>query len=191
MQWAIRISGAPLETTRYFPFPILCTVVIILRSEEKGISKTRGYSASSSVFETGVACTSAASVGSPCTAPPETVQLLHSTANFKRFWPSAESIRSFPEAVASSTTVIRFCVKVPVLSEQMTLALPSVSTAGIRRTIPRFAAIRRTPMANTMVTTAGRPSGIAATAKLMEIKNISNGLICWNSPHQEDHRTDD
>ena len=69
-----------------------------------------------------------------------------------------------PEAVASSTTVIRFCVSVPVLSEQITLALPSVSTAGIRRTIPRFAAIRRTPIANTIITITDRQGNAIAAS---------------------------
>ncbi len=77
---------------------------------------------------------------------------------------------------------MRFMVSVPVLSEQMTLALPSVSTAGMRRTMARCAAMRRTPTASVMVTTAGSPSGMAATARLMEIRNISSGGTCWNSP---------
>ena len=113
--WCNGPSGypAPLWRPPVFPIPNFMYSGHHLALGGKGDLQNRGYSASSSVFETGVACTSAASVGSPCTAPPETVQLLHSTANFKRFWPSAESIRSFPEAVASSTTVIRFCVKVP------------------------------------------------------------------------------
>ena len=41
--------------------------------------------------------------------------------------------------------------------------------------------MRRTPSAKTIVTTAGRPSGIAATARLMEIMNISSGSAFWIS----------
>ncbi|MPN51445.1 hypothetical protein SDC9_199091 [bioreactor metagenome] len=56
----------------------------------------------------------------------------------------------------------------------MTDALPKVSTAGKRRMIVFFLDIRCIPMANTMVTIAGKPSGIAATAKLTEVINILN-----------------
>ena len=72
-----------------------------------------------------------------------------------------------------STTVMRFCVSVPVLSEQMICAQPSVSTA-VRR---RMMALRRdmfvTPMDSTIVTTAARPSGMAATASDTAIMNES------------------
>jgi hypothetical protein len=59
---------------------------------------------------------------------------------------------------------MRFCVSVPVLSVQMTVVDPSVSTAGSRRVTARRCAIRCTPTARAMVTIAGSPSGIAATA---------------------------
>ena len=61
---------------------------------------------------------------------------------------------------------------VPVLSLQMTVALPRVSTAGSRRTTARAAAIRRTPIASTAVTIAGRPSGMAATARATPNRNM-------------------
>lgn len=54
----------------------------------------------------------------------------------------------------------------PVLSAQTTLTDPSVSTDGSCLTIAWRFAIRITPRANVTVTTIGRPSGIAATAKL-------------------------
>ena len=63
----------------------------------------------------------------------------------------------------------------PVLSEHMTFVQPRVSTAGRCRTIARWRAIFLTPRASTIVTTAGSPSGIAATARLMDIINISSG----------------
>ena len=69
--------------------------------------------------------------------------------------------------VHSACTVIWLRVRVPVLSEATTVVLPSVSTAGSRRTMARRRAIRCTPMASAMVTTAGRPSGTAATARLI------------------------
>lgn len=47
------------------------------------------------------------------------------------------------------------------MSEQMTEAQPRVSTAGRRLMMALRLAIRPTPMARTMVTMAGRPSGMA------------------------------
>ena len=45
-------------------------------------------------------------------------------------------------------------------------------------TIVFLFAIIRTPFARTIVTTAGNPSGMAATAKLIEIMNISKKSVC-------------
>ena len=59
----------------------------------------------------------------------------------------------------SRRTVISFLVSVPVLSEQITDVLPSVSTTGRRRTSALRFTMRRTPMASEMVTTAGSASG--------------------------------
>ena len=56
-------------------------------------------------------------------------------------------------------------MSVPVLSEQITDVQPSVSTDGSERTIAFFLAIRRVPNARHVVMTAGRPSGMAATAR--------------------------
>ena len=72
-----------------------------------------------------------------------------------------------------SRTVIWFSVSVPVLSEQMTVVLPSVSTAGSLRMMARRSAMRETPMASVMVTAAGSPSGIAPTASATAAMNIS------------------
>ncbi len=74
-------------------------------------------------------------------------------------------------------TVIWFSVSVPVLSEQMTVVLPSVSTAGSLRMMARRLAMRETPMASVMVTAAGRPSGIAPTASATAAMNISTALF--------------
>ncbi len=60
-------------------------------------------------------------------------------------------------------------VKVPVLSEQITDVQPNVSTDGNDLTIAFFAAIRLVPKAKHVVMTAGKPSGIAATAKATAI----------------------
>ncbi len=67
---------------------------------------------------------------------------------------------------------MRFSVSVPVLSEQTTVTDPSVSTAGSLRTRAFRRAIRRAPRARATVTTAGSPSGIAATARLTATRNI-------------------
>ena len=74
-----------------------------------------------------------------------------------------------------SVTSILFCVRVPVLSEQMTLTQPRVSTIGRRFTITLFFAILITPRASVTVTTMGRPSGIAATAKLCARRDGGGG----------------
>jgi hypothetical protein len=47
---------------------------------------------------------------------------------------------------------------------------PSVSTDGNERTIAFFLAIRRVPNARQVVMTAGKPSGIAATARQKKVQ---------------------
>ena len=69
--------------------------------------------------------------------------------------------------------VIRFCVKVPVLSDAITSTLPIVSTALTRRMIAFLSAIRRTPCERLMVTMIGRVSGTAATANETPIIKLS------------------
>ena len=53
--------------------------------------------------------------------------------------------RTSPAGVHAARTVIWFWVRVPVLSEQTTVVLPRVSTAGRRRTTARRRAILATP----------------------------------------------
>ena len=61
----------------------------------------------------------------------------------------------------------------PVLSEQITVTEPSVSTAGsFRMSALRFS-IFCAPSARAIVTTAGSPSGTAATAMLTAVRNMS------------------
>ncbi len=83
--------------------------------------------------------------------------------------------------VRTSRTVISFWVSVPVLSEQIVDTEPSVSTAAILRVIARRWAICCTPSASVMVTSAGRPSGIAATAKPMVAEMSSRPPRPWTS----------
>ena len=66
-------------------------------------------------------------------------------------------------------------VKVPVLSDAMISVEPSVSTAGNLRTIELRLARVVVPKERTMVTMAGSPSGIAATARATATIKPSNG----------------
>jgi hypothetical protein len=70
-------------------------------------------------------------------------------------------------------TVISFLVSVPVLSLQMMLVEPSVSTAASRRTITPRLAMRCMPMASAMVMATGRPSGTIETIWLMATMKTS------------------
>ena len=63
----------------------------------------------------------------------------------------------------------------PVLSEQITVTEPSVSTAGSRRTIALRLAMRCTPSASVIVMIAGSPSGMAEATSATTIMNISEG----------------
>ena len=69
-----------------------------------------------------------------------------------------------PEAVTTRSIVISERVSVPVLSEQITEAEPSVSTDDSFLTIALRLAMRCTPIASTTDRIAGSPSGTAATA---------------------------
>ncbi len=88
---------------------------------------------------------------------------------------------SFSSAVALSTTVMRFWVRVPVLSEQMICVEPRVSTA-VRRLMMAFLLLMLvTPTDSTMVTTVASPSGMAATARDTAIMKVSRILSRWKS----------
>jgi len=86
-------------------------------------------------------------------------------------YPVPEIFHVFPSA-HTCVTVILFCVIVPVLSEQIIEAQPSVSTAGSFLTMDFCFIIRCTPRESATVTIAGSPSGIAATARDTPAKNI-------------------
>ena len=85
-----------------------------------------------------------------------------------------------PEPVATFWIVISFFVSVPVLSEQITDAEPSVSTDERRLTIARRLAIRCTPSARTTDRTAGSPSGTAATASETPTRSTSTRSEAWS-----------
>ena len=86
--------------------------------------------------------------------------------------PCTSKTRSLAEADlpgTTSATDIWLVVRVPVLSEQITEVHPSVSTLCSFRTMAFFLAILRVPSARQVVITAGRPSGMAATASATAI----------------------
>jgi len=98
--------------------------------------------------------------------------------------PASAERRSAQSSPFASTRsqCIRFCVSVPVLSEQMKVTEPRVSTAGRLRTRLCRRLSLRAPSASDTVITAGSASGIAATARLTAVSAISiNGCPC-NSP---------
>ena len=68
---------------------------------------------------------------------------------------------------------MRFSVSVPVLSVQITVVAPSVSTAAKRSTTTSRRAMRHMPRASAMVATIGKPSGMAATARAMAASIMS------------------
>mmetsp|Transcript_2323 Transcript_2323/g.8261 ORF Transcript_2323/g.8261 Transcript_2323/m.8261 type:complete len:250 (-) Transcript_2323:145-894(-) len=110
----------------------------------------------------------AASISSPVSASVSTpvgLYVVPDTANS-----SKEALpRLWSPTTATWQTDIWLVVRVPVLSEQMTVVQPRVSTEGSERTIALFFAIFMVPRARHVVTTAGRPSGIAATARATAI----------------------
>jgi len=69
---------------------------------------------------------------------------------------------------------MRSSVNVPVLSEQMVVTDPRVSTAGSLRMRAFRRIMRCAPRARQMVTMAGNPSGTAATARATAMMNISS-----------------
>ena len=80
------------------------------------------------------------------------------------------------KSVQIASTVILFSVRVPVLSEQITLHPPRLSTAPRRRMTAREEAMRCTPSARITVTTAPMPSGMAATATATALITLSRKL---------------
>ncbi len=69
------------------------------------------------------------------------------------------------------------------------LVEPSVSTAGSLRTSARRRDMRNTPSASATVTTAGSPSGTAATARLTEVINSSKGWVPRSKPNPNSRAT--
>ena len=175
----------------------MCIVVINFLSELNGISVILSYSLynfSLFILLSNAFCTIAFSVGSPSAI------YISPKLYFSFVWfliPNVTSVHILPSSnkkflsywfcispfiFDKFTTVILFWVSVPVLSEHITLLLPNVSTAGSFLIIAFFFAIFVTPIDNTIVTIAGSPSGIAATANPTDVINISFISIFLNIP---------
>ena len=78
-----------------------------------------------------------------------------------------------PAIVQMRTTRIRFSVRVPVLSVQITVVDPSVSTEARRFTTAPRRARSRTPIARASVIVGSSPSGTFATSR--PIEKLSSG----------------
>ena len=174
-------SGAPLVHATTPPVRARCRVVMRARCEVNGTSPIRGHRASTVRLCTptsALARTSAVSVGSPRSsllAP--MVTSVHNTMaspSPSRSGAAAPvSGHAVPSPWTTASTRMRFSVSVPVLSVQIYVTEPSVSTAGKRRMRACCFTIRRAPRARDTVTTAGSASGMAATARLRAVMNIS------------------
>ena len=81
-----------------------------------------------------------------------------------------------------------FCVKVPVLSEQITLTAPSVSTADKSLIIAFSFAILLVPTACTIVTILPNASGIAATARAIAKVNALSTDLSTSSASKPRHK---
>mmetsp|Transcript_14513 Transcript_14513/g.38829 ORF Transcript_14513/g.38829 Transcript_14513/m.38829 type:complete len:246 (+) Transcript_14513:405-1142(+) len=86
--------------------------------------------------------------------------------------PSATFNSMSPSASSTREACIALLVSVPVLSVHKICAQPSVSTLGRWRTMAPFLAMRSAPSAKQVVTTAGRPSGTAATASATAVSKL-------------------
>ena len=152
-------------------------VVMSFLSESNGISFTLSivlYNSNLFSPKLSAASTIAFSVASPSTSfLLFIVQSVHILPNCKILFLFAPTI---------STTFILFCVRVPVLSDAITVLLPSVSTAGSFLIILFFFAILVMPIDSMIVTTAGNPSGIAATASPTDVIKISIVGIFLSKP---------
>ena len=182
-------SGAPLVHTMK-RWSWRCTVVMRARADENGTSPTRGQCASSAPLFTPTSAparTRAVSVGSPTSTPSApTVTSVHrvmtSDSGVRSCAGGCDSVHAVPSPSTTVSTCMRFSVSVPVLSVQMYVTEPSVSTAGRRRIKACCFTMRRAPSAREIATTAGSASGIAATARLSAVMNISSTGSPRSSP---------
>mmetsp|Transcript_38881 Transcript_38881/g.67262 ORF Transcript_38881/g.67262 Transcript_38881/m.67262 type:complete len:202 (+) Transcript_38881:628-1233(+) len=147
---------------------------------------SRGSAASSMSVASGVRIFEVFLLGAfaAASAPTSNVASLHNRPGNRHTVASAELVGDMCCVVSISgapnrtilCTAILFSVSVPVLSEQITLTLPRVSTAGRDFTIALEPAMTLTPMAKVTVMQEGRPSGMAATATPMAMFSDSSTL---------------
>ena len=196
LQRASTASGAPFTTTRV-PAPPGSgwAVAMYLWDESNGTSAPRGAASrhARTTAELPARPSSATSVGSPIAPGPAGSPPGSGRASLART--IARARRSLAGSAAgsggtgrsacpvhSSVAVIWFNVSVPVLSLQMTVVDPRVSTEASCLTIALRFAIRCAPTARVTVTTAGRPSGIAATASATASSSTSSHASPWARP---------
>ena len=154
------------------------------RWESNGNSRRRGFSScrlfGESLWAT-AASSRAVSVGSPIarTGP----WLRSKWALEQRQAPSSRVARWLSPGAGSqvASTAIRLQVSVPVLSLQITLTEPRVSTADRRRTKAFWRAIRCTLRARARVTVGNSPSGTLATMIPTAKIKLSSGPTPTNS----------
>ena len=172
-------SGAPLTVIKYFPSGNALTVDISFRSESNGTSATRWYWSITAALEYprwSLNAIKAVSVGSPTNSSSIFfVSLFKIIRSNNLDWKSGVTVAASISwlSTKSFSTVILFWVRVPVLSEAMICVLPKVSTAGSFRIIAWRLTIRWVPKARVIVTIAGKPSGMAATASEIAVNNMS------------------
>ena len=165
------------------------------RCESKGISRRRGWRACCSWGSSPAARAASNrpfSVGSPIARQASPGVAVCS----RRALEQSEAARSSTRLRASSpcsvvpsptpgsqicSTSMRLPVRVPVLSLQITLTDPSVSTADSRRTRAWQRAIRCTLNASARVTVGSRPSGTFATRIPIANTRLSSGPMPTNS----------
>ncbi len=170
------VSGAPFTLT-HRPSSPSSTVAMVRRTASKRNTARRPASrrpALTSAPSAAAASSMATSVGSPDGGPaPDglTTAVLHAAAR-RASRPSAGVSSSAPAGRATSpaadqaaTGRIRFSVSVPVLSVQITVAAPSVSTADSRFTSAPRRLSARTHTARARVMVGRRPSGTFATSR--------------------------
>ena len=100
------------------------------------------------------------------------VQCTSATGSYPR-----PSMTARPPGIQTSTTIIWFWVRVPVLSVQMNVVEPSVSTASRCRTRALRAAMRWAPTASDIVTVGSSPQGTTATVTPTAKRNPSEAAV--------------
>ena len=114
------------------------------------------------------------------------------SSNVKSPWrpiADARKLRRLCPSMAISVAIMRFCVNVPVLSQQITVVQPRVSTDGRFFTSAWRLAMRWTPMASDKVTVGSSPSGTLATNSPMQKTKASRKRQSGNKPAEKQRRS--